>query len=233
MTQKTALVLRHVAFEDLGSFEKPLIEAGFAVEYRDVAAGNLLRGGPDPDLLIVLGGPIGAYEETAYPFILDELSLLKRHMDRGRPTLGICLGAQLMARALGARVYPGPEKEIGWKPIELTPPGAKSPLRHLDGIPVLHWHGDTFDLPDGCDLLASTDICRQQAFSKGPNILGLQCHLEITASAMEYWLIGHSGEIAQQNIAPQTLRAATQRYGASLEAQAKTFMSEWLGGLER
>src|ERR1700742_236766 len=110
MTQKTAIAIRHVAFEDLGSFEKPLLEAGFALEYRDAGAGNLLRGDPHPDLLIVLGGPIGAYEDADYPFILDELSLLSRQMERGRPTLGICLGAQLMARALGARVYPGPEK---------------------------------------------------------------------------------------------------------------------------
>lgn len=196
MTQKTALAIRHVAFEDLGSFEKPILEADFALEYRDAGAGNLLGGDPQPDLLIVLGGPIGAYEDAAYPFILDELSLLKRQMDLGRPTLGICLGAQLMACALGTRVYPGPEKEIGWKPAELTSAGADSPLRHFDGIPVLHWHGDTFDLPEGCDRLASTAICRQQAFSRGRNILGLQFHPEVRASHMEYWLIGHAGEIA-------------------------------------
>src|SRR5579872_3354826 len=212
MTQRTALAIRHVTFEDLGSFEKPLHDAGFAIEYRDAGAGDILRGGTLPDLLVVLGGPIGAYEDADYPFILDELALLTRQMELGRPTLGICLGAQLMARALGAHVYPGKEKEIGWKPVDLTDAGTASPLRHLNGLALLHWHGDTFDLPAGCDLLASTAICRQQAFSKGPNILGLQFHPEIMASRIEYWLIGHAGEIAQQKIAPETLRTGTTQH---------------------
>jgi GMP synthase (glutamine-hydrolysing) len=231
MMQKTAVAIRHVAFEDLGSFEKPLRDAGFELDYRDAGAGDLLRDGTLPDLLIVLGGPIGAYEEAAYPFILDELSLLSRQMDHGRPTLGICLGAQLMARALGARVYPGKEKEIGWKPITLTSAGARGPLRHLDGIPVLHWHGDTFDLPAGCELLASTSVCRQQAFAKGPNILGLQFHAEVVANRIEHWLIGHACEIGQQKIAPQALRAASVKH-AALEARAETIIREWLAALD-
>ena len=123
----------------------------FVVEYRDAVDLGTIG---EPDLLVVLGGPIGAYEDDLYPFLGDELALLQQRLSRGGATLGICLGAQLMARALGARVYPGPRKEIGWAPLTLSDAGRASPLRHLTAGPVLHWHGDTFDLPAGAVRLA-------------------------------------------------------------------------------
>ncbi len=175
---KTAFVIQHLTFEDLGTFGPLLSRRGFAWRYLEAGIDDLTRLEPDePDLLVVLGGPIGAYEEDRYPFLADELRLLEQRLAADRPTLGICLGAQLMARALGARVYPGSAKEIGWKPLSLTPAGRSSPLAHLDGhlTSILHWHGDTFDLPEGATLLATSDLYRHQAFAWGQGALAFQC----------------------------------------------------------
>ncbi|MCJ8278860.1 MAG: gamma-glutamyl-gamma-aminobutyrate hydrolase family protein [Rivularia sp. ALOHA_DT_140] len=141
---KSATVIRHIAFEDLGSLEIALQRKGYTIKYLEAGIDNLADIAPTEDMLIVLGGPIGAYDEQDYPFIVDELRLLEQRLKADLPTLGICLGAQLMARALGAKVYPGVEKEIGWSGIKLTDEGKKSALIDLDvdNIPVLHWHGD-------------------------------------------------------------------------------------------
>ena len=117
--------------------------------------------------------------------------------------MGICLGAQLTAAALGARVYPGPHKQIGWSALDLPVSPDHSPLRALDGIPVLHWRGNTFVQPDGCERLASTAICRNQAFSRGLNILGIQFHPELVADRFEHWLLGHASELATARISPR------------------------------
>lgn len=226
--RKTVLALRHVHFEDLGAFEAPLAQAGYDIRYSD--AGAALAPG-DFDLLAVLGGPIGAYEEALYPFLKDELALVARQLEAGRPVLGICLGAQLMARALGARVYPGPAKEIGWKPLTLTDEGA-SLLAPLTDIPVLHWHGDTFDLPPGAINLAATDVCRHQAFAVGRHALAFQFHPEAQAQGFERWLIGHAGEIAATpGISVPQLRADTQRYGEACARQGQAVLRAWLAQL--
>ena len=137
---KTCLVLRHVQFEDLGTLASILAQRGFEPRYEEAGVGEI--DGPqveDSDLLVVLGGPIGVYEQEAYPFLRHELAQISKRLAALRPTLGICLGAQLMAKALGAKVAPGPAKEIGWTPVELTAAGRASPLRHLEGLHVLHW----------------------------------------------------------------------------------------------
>src|SRR5438105_3743110 len=174
MPMKTAAVIRHVHFEDLGSFEEPLTRAGYELRYYDVGRGLPAVDPAASGLVIVLGAPVGAYEEDKYPFLREELDLLRTRIAAGRPTFGICLRAHLVARALGARVYPSGVKEIGWRPVDLTDAAASTPLRHLMRTPVLHWHGDTFDLPRAAVHLASTAMCRNQAFSSGSNILCVQ-----------------------------------------------------------
>ena len=182
-----------------------------------------------PDLIIVLGGPIGAYQELAYPFLGEELPLLERRLAAGQPTLGICLGAQLMARALGARVYEAPVKEIGWSKLQLSEAGRNGPLRHFVGVPVLHWHGDTFDLPEGAELLASTEICANQAFSFGYHELACQFHPEISGHGFERWLIGHASEIAAvPGISPAALRRDTERFAPQSALRGEACLSEWL-----
>jgi GMP synthase (glutamine-hydrolysing) len=224
---KTLLALRHVAFEDLGGFEAPLREAGFAIRYCDM--GLDVPSGPF-DMLAVLGGPIGAYEDALYPFLKTELSLITAQLQAQKPVLGICLGAQLMARALGARVYPGPAKEIGWKHLILN--NGQNILAPLEGLPVLHWHGDTFDLPPGAINLASTDICAQQAFALGRHALGFQFHPEAQAQGFERWLIGHAGEIASTpGVSVSVLRADTAKFAPAALAAGQQVLRQWLAGL--
>jgi GMP synthase (glutamine-hydrolysing) len=232
MPHRMVQAIRHVGFEDLGTFAAPLQEAGFSIDYVDAADGDL--GSLDPlraDILVVLGGPIGVYDHVAYPVIAQELDFVRARLEADRPTLGICLGAQLMAAALGARVYPGPCKEIGWSALQLTEAGDQGPLAALRGAPVLHWHGDTFDLPQGCDLLASTDICRHQAFSRGPNVLALQFHAEAVAKKFEHWLIGHACELEATKISSIHLRANAGQHARGLESRAQAMIGEWLCGL--
>ncbi len=228
-----ALAIRHVCFEHLGTFGPALARRGYEVRMLDAGVDDL-RGQPAADLLIVLGGPIGAYEETLYPFVRDEIALIERQLAAGKPVLGICLGAQLMARALGARVYPGQAKEIGWAPLTPTADGERSALAPLGAIgwQVLHWHGDTFDLPDGATRLASTAVTANQAFSLGANVLGLQFHIEANAEEIERWLIGHAVEIAAApGVEVSALRADTLRWGRELAKAGPACLMRWLDGL--
>lgn len=232
MTRRIVQAIRHIGFEDLGSFEAPLREAGFDIEYVDVAERDPSNLDPrGADLLVVLGGPIGVYDHEAYPLVTSEIALLRARLVANRPTLGICLGAQLMAAALGARVYAGAVKEIGWSVLDLSDAIEASPLCVLRDVPVLHWHGDTFDLPDDATLLASTSLCANQAFSRGPNVLGLQFHPEVLERRFEHWLLGHANELATAGISPITLRNDARRYAARLERAAVALLSGWLSQL--
>ncbi len=225
------IAIRHLCFEDLGSLARVLAERGLAPRYLDAGIDDLAALDPlAPALLVILGGPIGVNDGTDYPFLADELALLQRRLDADLPTLGICLGAQLIAHALDCPVYPGPGKEIGWQPLQLTQAGRAGPMRHLDGAStsMLHWHGDTFELPANATLLASTPLCRHQAFTWGRATLALQCHPELVAGQIERWLIGHTGEIAAAGLSVDALRRDTALYGATLEQQARSFFADWL-----
>jgi GMP synthase (glutamine-hydrolysing) len=226
-----AIAIRHVAFEDLGSFAAVLERRGWSIDYREAAIDDLAA--PElaaADLVIVLGGPIGAYEDEVYPFLSGELRLIEQRLGAGRPVLGICLGAQLMARALGARVRPGDGKEIGWSPVQLSDAGRRSclaPLGH--GTAVLHWHGDTFDLPEGTLHLAATAQYPNQAFAYGRHGLALQFHLEVTARGLEQWYVGHTLEIAGLlHTTVGGLRAHGHRYAPALAPRAATCLERWL-----
>lgn len=229
---RTAVAIRHVHFEDLGAFGPVLEAAGYSIRYWEAGQDDpaALRG-KDTDLLVVLGAPTGADEEDVYPFLKELIVLLERRLAECRPTLGICLGAQLMARALGARVYAGPEKEIGWRPIALSAEGREGPLRHFDGYPVLHWHGDTFDLPARATRLASTDKCLNQAFALGYGALAFQFHPEVDGCGFERWLIGHAVEIAAAGFSVNALREDCARYAAITAQQGGRCLGEWLDGL--
>ncbi|MEI8396628.1 MAG: glutamine amidotransferase [Rhodospirillaceae bacterium] len=233
---KSVLAIRHVHFEGLGLLGEVLEDNGYRITYLEAGLDDL--GAPDAinsDLVVILGGPIGAYEQALYPFLKDELRLIEQRLKAGRPILGICLGAQLMAAALGARVYPARRKEIGWAPVTLTEAGQGSMLRFIDGgVSVLHWHGDTFDLPAGATLLASTEICPNQAFSYGPAALGLQFHLEVKGTEIERWLIGHACEISGSgpSITVPSLRAETLTMAPALVEPAKACFRSWLLGTE-
>ncbi len=216
---RNCIAIRHLAFEDLGLFGPALEARGFTIRYVEAGVDDLAALAPAADdLMVVLGGPIGAYEEADYPWLAGEIEVVRRRLAAGRPTIGICLGAQLIARALGAAVYPAHEKEIGWAPVTLTTAGHLSPLKDLDNVPVLHWHGDTFDLPDNAVRLASTGPTVNQAFSIGDHVLGLQFHVEVTAVQFERWLVGHRAELgATKGISIPALRADMLRVGPEAE----------------
>lgn len=192
-----AHVLRHVLHEDLGAFARVLREDGWTTDYREVpVAGVDHQAVLACDLLVVLGGPCGAHEGEQYPWLAPEIAAIGERLRAGRPTLGICLGAQLMATALGARVYPGTAgAEIGWGAVELSAAGRGGPLAALEKVPLLHWHGDTFDLPERATLLASTAAYPDQAFAIGDHALGLQFHPEVDGAGIEHWLIGQAGAV--------------------------------------
>jgi GMP synthase (glutamine-hydrolysing) len=232
---RRALVLSHVAFEDLGSLEAPLRERGFTIETVDVATARFpLPQAESCDLLVVLGGPIGVYESEDYPFLTSEIACIAARLRARMPILGICLGAQLMAAALGAKVYPGEHgAEIGWSPLVaassqiLSPPEWFTPLlRH--GLAVFHWHGDTFDLPKGAVRLAKSNQYINQSFIIDDFALGLQFHPEVTVNGLENWYVGHACELHHAGIAPEKLRAEALRFAPALQEAATEFWYLWL-----
>jgi len=172
-------VLQHVPFEDIGSIA-PWLEAHRAhvsyTRFFDDPALPQLNG---LDLLIAMGGPMSVNDESTLPWLLSEKRFVRDAVERGIAVLGVCLGAQLIASALGARVYRNSQKEIGWFPIEATPSTTKT-FRFPEKCIVFHWHGETFDLPSGAVRLAKSAICENQAFQIAQHVIGLQFHLETT-----------------------------------------------------
>ncbi len=229
---KVVNVIRHLAFEDLAGFASTLQAQGIEIKYYDAGYDDLSKINPlSENLLIILGGPISVNDKIMFAFIEQEIDLLTKRIAEDKPTLGICLGAQLIACALGSDVYAGEEKEIGWYPLQLTAAGKESALRYLDEshCQMLHWHGETFNLPQGAVLLASSELYKNQAFSYGQNILAMQFHPEITQRSMEKWFIGHIGEVMQTpGISVEQLRAETHQYANQLEVQGELFFKSWL-----
>ena len=185
------LVCQHVPFEILGTLNPLLRGFGFRIKYvnfgRDPRAEPSLEG---YDGLILLGGPMNVDQVECHPHLATELRLVQAGIARGMPILGICLGAQLIARALGAEVRPSPEKEIGWYDVTLTEEGRRDPLfAHFDAAErIFQWHGDTFEIPEGALHLAASPTCVHQAFRYGDHVYGLQFHLECDERLIERWL---------------------------------------------
>lgn len=230
---KTVIAIRHVHFEDLGTLDLVFETLGYSVRYveapsEDLLAPNLL----DADILVILGGPIGAFDDDKYPFIKDEVHLVRQRLASDRPILGICLGAQLIARALGAKVAPMGRNEIGYSSMVLTTAGEESPLRELHNVSVLHWHGDQFDIPEGAARLAGSEVCSNQAFSVGRNVLGLQFHLEADAERIESWLVGHASELAHSKVDPRTIRSDAQAFKAQLASAAQRVIGRWVRAID-
>jgi GMP synthase (glutamine-hydrolysing) len=229
---RTAVAIRHVDFEDLGLLFEVLESAGFATSYLDATSANgSWSSAADADLLIALGGPIGVADIDAYPFLRTELEVIRDRLSADRPTLGICLGAQLIAVACGGGVHPGAAAEIGFAPVTLTDAARGTVLEPLEGVPVLHWHGDVISTPPELPPLAFTAVCENQAFSRGSSVLGLQFHLEASAASLERWLVGHAYELDARGISVPELRAAARTHEATLAAGARQVFSDWLSGL--
>ena len=218
-----ALVIMHVESEGPGTLGSFLENRGVRLSFGRLYAGDSIP--PDVgswDLIVSLGGPMNVYEEEQYPFLRDETLFLQTAILAGVPTLGVCLGAQMIAKAAGAQVVKSPEKEVGWGTVVLTDDGAREPL--FRGLPrvlnVLQWHEDMFHIPAGGTLLASSDACPHQAF-RFRNALGLQFHVEVTEDMLSEWFRGM----------PELdgIRAVYRDLRKDLEAQALTLYTNLLG----
>jgi len=214
---------QHVPFEGLGSIGAWLDQAGHTVtRTRFFESADLPEIG-QVDWLIVMGGPMSVNDGPEFPWLDQEKRFIREMVDAGKPVLGICLGAQLIASAMGARVFPNAEKEIGWLPIQGVGPDDGTHFRFPADMAVFHWHGETFDLPTGAVRLAESRGCRNQAFQLGRLVVGLQFHLETTPeSARE--LVAH----CRHELVPaphiqseaQILAADSRRYAAINRAMA-------------
>lgn len=228
--------IRHVAIEDLGILEDIFTARGWSYRYHEAGTQDWATLNPlADDLVVVLGGAIAVYDTHLYPFITDELKFLEQRLAARKPTLGICLSAQMIAQALGARVYPAAFKEVGWSPLQLKVPGHTSPCkwRSAEHAFIIHWHGDTFVLPDNAVLLASTGSCPHQVFIWNDVVLAFQCLPEGQIRDLENWFIGHAVEIATTpGVNARPLGTDTLKYGPALEKYGRLCFEDWLISLK-
>ena len=189
--------LQHVPFEGLGSMEPWFLRRGHQISSTHFYKGDVVPSVDDFDWLIVMGGPMGVYDDLEYPWLRQEKSLIRESIDGGKIVLGICLGAQLIADVMGAKVTKNKYREIGWFPVNREIDGSESPL--ADAFPevldVFHWHGDTFEIPEGARLLAISEACRNQGFLHDDRVVGLQFHLETTPESAAALVQNCSGEL--------------------------------------
>ena len=225
------LVCQHVAFEILGTLNPLFKSYGFRIRYVNFGREPEVR--PSLDHyhgLVLLGGPMSACDDVNHPHLVTEIELVREGIDRGLPVLGICLGAQLMARALGAEVRPNPAPEIGWYEVSLTEDGRRDPVfAHFgERERIFQWHGDTFDIPDGGVHLASSTTCHHQAFRYGDRAYALQFHLEVDPPLIERWLTVpvHREELRALGgaVDPDCIRVETrERIGRAQRLGDRTF----------
>jgi GMP synthase (glutamine-hydrolysing) len=230
---RRVLVVQHVAVEEPGVLGDVLQRRG--VETRLV--------GPDESLpqaaareasgIIVLGGPMGVYEADRHPRLREEIAMLERAVAADKPVLGICLGSQLLAAALGARVYRGPRKELGWFDVTLQPAAREDPLLGAapPKFPALHWHGDVFDLPAGARHLASSEQTVHQAFAH-KRAWGLLFHLEAPPAQVSAMARAFPEELAEEGVSSDALMAATRRFAAEAERLGSAVFDRWVDLLE-
>ncbi len=214
------LVIRHELFEGLGTFADAFSAQSVAFTYHDLGTDDPP---PEHDALVIMGGPMSANDPL--PGLAAELKLIERALGRGLPILGICLGSQLIAKALGAKVYRNPELEVGWAPVHLTDAGKADPI--FEGIEspatFFHWHGETFDLPSGAEWLAYSEKCRHQAYRYRDNVYGMQFHPEVDAAMIADWCAQpvNCGDVA-------TLDVPIDPYTHDQAPSAQRIANSWL-----
>ena len=191
--------LQHVSFEGLGCIDQWITIKGHSVNYTKLYDNPQFPTLVEFDWLIVMGGPMGVYDEAIYPWLKKEKEFIRRAIERGKTIVGICLGSQLIAEVLGAKVYPNKQKEIGWFDIQKTEFAKSQPLLEQieEQFTVFHWHGDTFDLPTDSERLFSSAVCLNQAFLYKKKVLGLQFHFEVTSHTLKEMIENGMSELVE------------------------------------
>lgn len=209
--------LQHVPFEGLGSIEAWLQDAGYKITSTLFYSLEELPNVDDIDLLVIMGGPMSVNDKNDYPWLEDEKKFIKSAIELGVPTLGICLGAQLIASSMGGEVYPNSVKEIGWFPIQAAKSASDGVFEFPEEIEVFHWHGETFSLPLGAAIIAESEGCKNQAFQIGANVIGLQFHLETTPNSAQAIVENCRDELVEGEYiqsAEEILSAPQERYSS-------------------
>jgi GMP synthase (glutamine-hydrolysing) len=235
MARPKILVFQHVPYEPLGTLDPLLKEAGFRIRYVNFGRDPHQRPSLDKyEALIVLGGPMNAHQIDTYPNLATEVNVIREAVDSGMSVLGICLGAQLLAKALGGRVARNDAREIGWYDVELTEAGRTDPV--ISGFAatqsVFQWHEDGIILPDGAAHLATSPTSPVQAFRYGEHAYGFQFHLEVDASLVERWLTVPDNQpmLAEETgrVDPQLIREQTSRRIGALQDLSRATFSRWI-----
>lgn len=232
MARDRIYVFQHIACEDLGTFAEVLAARGFEAQYVRLFAREAVPvDASHTAALIFLGGPMSVNDEGVYPHLAGEKALIRQALTTAQPLLGVCLGAQLLAAAAGARVFPGTRPEVGWEPVSLTTDGRQDPLlsnlAHLAA--VFHWHGETFDLPAGAARLASSALTLNQAFRLGRTAYGLQFHLEVDAAMINSWIREYPRDLgSDMEGAARRITADTASYAPALRVAADDVLRGFL-----
>lgn len=233
MSQGTLLVLQHAGCEPPGVYEHELRERGIRFERAIAAEGDALPDWRSYAAIVAMGGAMGAYEEDRHPWLGEEKRLIAAAVAAGVPYWGVCLGAQLLAAALGARVAPGPAPELGVMRVELTPEASEDPVfaGAPRSFPALQWHGDTYELPAAATRLARSERYEQQAFAFGA-AYGVQFHLEVDGALAAEWMEvpGYVAELEQLEgpDAPARMLAEVRAAEAETVPLARGLFARWL-----
>jgi GMP synthase (glutamine-hydrolysing) len=226
------LAFRHTDCDGLGSLMPAFTAQGVNCRYVDSYKDDLSNfDALTPDIVVVLGGAPGVYQAETYDFIKHETDIIAARIDTGKPVMGICLGAQMMAKAIGSDVYVGKHGvEKGWGELRVIEDKSADIVRRFDGAHgrVLHWHGDTFDLPSSAELLASSTQYKNQIFRAGKNAYGFQCHIEATHDILLNWFVNSAGDVASGAIDLENIRADTNRYVQTMIENSEIFVQKWV-----
>lgn len=224
-----ALVVEHDPTIHLGNLEPVLRERGFDIDVVDARSADFESiDAASADLVIILGNDSGVYEEDKLPYITKEKKWLAQRLSAQTPTLGVCFGAQIMASALGSKVYAGPEVELGFKQVEPTAEGASSPVRFFANVPVMQWHGDTFELPTGATRLASSETYANQAYALGNWGLAVQFHPEMTPEMHTTWIDDGSRTLEKLGVAAESLEEENELFNQPMAEASAAMLHEFL-----